>query len=223
MTPRRTPLSRERVFEAALAFADEWGLEKLSMRRLGQELGVEAMSLYNHVTNKDDILDGIVDLVVSEFSPPGEDVPWREGLRETAGSVRRALLRHPWAAALVESRVTPSRVRFRHSEAVIRTLREAGFSNEQAYRAQLTLSSYVYGFALQEVCWPFEPDQRQDIAATLQPLMTPDEHPHLLEMLSWISTNRFSVSERKDGAAYAPDFEFGLDLILDGLETLTRT
>lgn len=222
MASPRTPLTRERVLQAAVSFADENGIESLSMCKLGQQLGVEAMSLYNHVVNKDDILDGVVEMVVGEFAVPPDEAPWRVALRETERSVHEVLLRHPWAAALVESRVSPSRVRFRYSEAVIGTLRRAGFSIELAYRAQLTISSYIYGFTLQEVSWPFEPEERHDVAATLQPQVAADEHPYLTEMIGWIMQTRVPNADRKDVVAYESEFEFGLDLILDGLERLRR-
>jgi AcrR family transcriptional regulator len=210
------------VLRAAVSFADERGLASLSMRKLGQRLGVEAMSLYNHVAGKDDLLDGIVEMVVDEFELPSGQAPWREALRQAALSKRRVLLRHPWAAPLIESRVTPTLVRFRYGEAVLGTLRRGGFSVDLAYRAQLAISSYVHGFTLQEINWPFEPKERHQVAETLQPQLTPDDHPHLIEMLGWIMRTRDALGGAKDGSAYAPDFEFGLDLILDGLERLSR-
>ena len=223
MASPRAPLTRERVLRAAVSLADRNGIESLSMRKLGQQLGVEAMSLYNHVANKDEILDGIVEMVVREFALPSDEVPWRLALRETARSVREVLLRHSWAAALVESRVAPSRARFRYSEAVIGTLRRAGFSIELAYRAQLTVSSYVYGLTLQEVSWPFDPDELPDVAATLQLRVAPDEYPHLSEMMDWITQARGLNANLKGAVAYESEFEFGLDLILDGLERLRHT
>ncbi|MEM7357116.1 MAG: TetR/AcrR family transcriptional regulator C-terminal domain-containing protein, partial [Acidobacteriota bacterium] len=202
------------------ALVDESGIESLSMRKLGQALGVQAMSLYNHVANKDEILDGIVERVVGEFVPPPQDAPWREALRETAKSMREVLLRHPWAAALVESRVTPSPVRFRHSDAVIGTLRRAGFSIELAYRAQLTFSSYVYGFTLQEVNWPFDSQGLPDVVTDLQPRVPSKEYPYLSEMMTWLTEARSSQADPGGASAPESEFELGLDLVLDGLETL---
>ena len=222
MASPRAPLTRERVLRAAVALADEHGIESLSMRRLGQELGVKAMSLYNHVANKDEILDGIVERVVGEFALPPEDGPWREALRETARSVREVLLRHPWAAALVESRVTPSRVRFRYSDAVIGALRRAGFSIELAYRAQLTISSYVYGFTLQEVSWPFGPEERDGVVAALRPQVAAEEYPHLTEVMAWMVHGGIPPAAPEDASAYESEFELGLDLILGALERLRR-
>ncbi len=211
------------MLRAAVSLADEHGLESLSMRRLGQQLGVEAMSLYNHVANKDDIVDGIVEMVVGEFAVPPDETHWRVAMRETARSAHEVLLRHPWAPALIQSRVTPSRVRFRYADAVIGTLRRAGFSVELAYKAQLTINSYLYGFTLHEVSWPFDPEEQHDVAATLQPRVAADEYPYLTEMLGWIMKARVPNAARKDTVAYESDFEFGLDLILDGLEKLRRT
>ncbi len=211
------------MLRAAVSLADEHGLESLSMRRLGQQLGVEAMSLYNHVANKDDIVDGIVEMVVGEFAVPPDETHWRVALGETARSAHEVLLRHPWAPALIQSRVTPSRVRFRYADAVIGTLRRAGFSVELAYKAQLTINSYLYGFTLHEVSWPFDPEEQHDVAATLQPRVAADEYPDLTEMLGWIMKARVPNAARKDVVTYESDFEFGLDLILDGLEKLRRT
>ncbi len=220
MAPPRAPLTRERVLRAAVAFADENGIESLSMRKLGQKLGVEAMSLYNHVANKDEILDGIVEMVVAEFALPSEGDPWEVALRKTARSIHEVLLRHPWAAALVESRVTPSAVRFRYSDALIGTLRRAGFSIEAAFKAQLMVSSFIYGFTLQEVSWPFDQDKLQDAAATLQPQVAPDEHPYLTEMIGWIVQHRALNANLQDARAFESEFELGLDLIFEGLEKL---
>ena len=214
-TPR-TPLTRERVLRAAIAFANENGIESLSMRRLGQQLGVEAMSLYNHVANKDEILDGMVEMVVGEFAMPSDDADWRVALRETAKSAHEVLLRHPWAPALIESRVTPSPVRVRYADATIGTFRRAGFSINLAYRAQLIIDSYVYGFTLHEVNWPFTAEEQRDVAATLRPYVEPDEYPYLTEMMEFITTARTG----KDAVAYELEFDFGLDLILDSLAKL---
>ena len=222
MASPRIPLTRERVLRVAVSFADENGIESLSMRKLGQKLGVEAMSLYNHVANKDDILDGIVEMVVGEFAVPPDEADWRVALRQTARSVHEVLLRHPWASALIESRVTPTRVRFRYHDAVIGTLRRAGFSIELAYKAQLTIDSYVYGFTLQEVSWPFDPEERSDVAATLQRQVAPDEYPNLTEMMGLMMQARITSAARKGTVAYEAEFEFGLDLILDGLERVRR-
>jgi AcrR family transcriptional regulator len=201
------------VLRAAIALADQSGIESISMRKLGQRVGVEAMSLYNHVANKNDILDGMVDLVVGEIAIPRSDAHWSVALRETAGSAREVLLRHTWAPALIQSRVAPSHVRFRYSDALIGSLRRAGFSLDLAYTAQLTINSYIYGFTLHEVSWPFDSEEQLDVAADLGRQVSTETYPHLGEMLGWIMENTRSRES---------DFYFGLDLILDGIEKLRR-
>jgi AcrR family transcriptional regulator len=219
MVPKN-PLTRESVLKAAVALADEEGIASLSMRKLGQRLGVEAMSLYNHVGNKDDMLAGIVDMVVAEFDLPTNQLDWQVAMRFVTNAVRAALLRHPWAATLIESQVMPSQVRFKRAETVIGTLRRAGFSIELAYKAQLTINSYVYGFVQQEINWPFTPVEQSDVAAMLGPQVPADEYPYLTEMLSSIINTRFRGQGESETDAYESDFGFGLDLLLDGLERI---
>src|ERR1700731_1417540 len=129
---RRASLTRERILRAAISLADRDGIESLSMRKLGYELGVEAMSLYNHVRNKVDMLDGMVDVVFSEIDLPADGVDWRTAMRKRAISARQALLRHPWAIGLMESRATPGPATLRHHDSVLGSLRMAGFSIQQA-------------------------------------------------------------------------------------------
>lgn len=213
----RTPLTRERVLDAALCLADAEGLEALSMRRLGHALGVEAMSLYNHVTNKDDVLDGMVDRVMSEIQV-SEDLPWREALWERSISAHDVLLAHPWAAALIESRLAPGPERLAHHNALIGVLRRAGFPMALAYRAFLTLDSYVYGFVLQEVNWPFTRAERPDVVTSIEPLVSQEQHPHLVAMMRFVMDEaREELATARPGAAYRAELEFGLDLILNGL------
>lgn len=214
----RNPLTRESVLRAAVALADEEGIVSLSMRKLGQRLGVEAMSLYNHVGNKNDMLAGIVDMVVAEFDLPSDQLDWQGAMRFVTNAARAALLRHPWAAALIESQVTPSQVRFEYAEAMIGTLRKAGFSIELAYKAQLTINSYVYGFVQQEIHWPFKPEEQSNLAATLRHQVPSDEYPYVTEMLSSITKTRLHERGESEAVAYESDFGFGLDLLLDGLE-----
>lgn len=214
------PLSRDVVLRAAVAFADEDGIESLSMRKLGQRLGVEAMSLYNHVRNKDDLLAGMVDFVVSEFGRPTDHPDWRASMRPVAEATRTTLLRHPWAAVLVQSHVNPSEIRLERANAVIGTLREAGFSIELAYKAQLAIESFVYGFVLHEVNWPFEPEQQSEVAANLKDSAPVQRYPYLAEMLDSIMTTRRQGHGGADAGAYKSDFDFGLELLLDGLEVV---
>jgi AcrR family transcriptional regulator len=213
---RRVPLSRERILRRAIEQADRNGIESLSMRRLAASLGVEAMSLYNHVANKDEICDGMVDLVVSEIDLPTGAADWKAAMRRRAISAHEVLLRHPWAAALFESRTTLSPVRLRYTDSVLGVLREAGFSIELAYNAFLTLDSYVYGFTLQEVNWAHKPEEVPSVIERLSPQVPVDEHPHLAEVMGFVMRSR---TERA-ASAYESEFQFGLDLILDGFEAL---
>jgi AcrR family transcriptional regulator len=209
----RTPLNRERVLRAALALADESGVEALSMRRLAKTLGVEAMSLYNHVGSKDDLLDGLVDLVFAEIEPPPAGVDWRAAMRQRAVSTREALRRHPWAIGLMEARSGPGPANIRLHEAVLKCLREAGFSLAETVHAYSVQDAYIYGFALQEKALPEELDTPEGGAAVAARQMSrevADAYPYTFEMVAGhIATS---------GYQFTKEFEFGLDLILDGLE-----
>jgi AcrR family transcriptional regulator len=212
----RVPLSRERVLRTAIALADQGGVESLTMRRLGQELGVEAMSLYNHVANKDDMLDGMVDVVFSEIGLPPRDVDWRAAMRDRAISARDVLTRHPWAIGLMDSRSTPGTATLRHHDAVIASLRGAGFSIELAAHAFSLLDSYIYGFALQQISLPFSgSEEAAEVAGNILRQIPADEYPHLTELAL--------EHAMKPGYDYPNEFEFGLDLILDGLERARHT
>jgi AcrR family transcriptional regulator len=208
----RSPLSRERVLLAAVAFADEHGIASLSMRRLGDVLGVEAMSLYNHVANKDQLLDGMVDLVFGEIDLSVEGADWKAAMRERAQSARQALGRHPWAIALMSTRTSPGPATLRHHDAVIGSLRAAGFSINLAAHAFSVLDSYIYGFALQEATLPLgeTAEDTAEVARMMMAQVPADEFPHLRE---------FTVEHiLQPGYDYGDEFGFGLDLILDGLE-----
>ena len=207
----RTPLSRERVLDAAVALADESGIESLTMRKLGEAVGVEAMSLYNHVANKDDILDGIIDLVFSEIDLPTGQTGWRPAMRQRAISARQALRRHPWATSLMESRRTPGPANIGHHDAVLGILRNAGFTIELAAHAYSLLDAYIYGFALQEASLPFHtPEETAEVAQEIMAAFPADAYPHLAE----IATEHVL----QPGYDYGEEFLYGLDLILDGLE-----
>jgi AcrR family transcriptional regulator len=213
-TPR-IPLTRERVLHAAVALADASGSETLSMRRLGEALGVEAMSLYNHVANKEDLLDGMIDVVFAEIDLPTGWADWRAAMRQRAISARRVLSRHGWAIGLMESRSSPGPATLRHHDAVIGCLRDAGFSIELAAHAFSVLDSYIYGFALQERSLPFPtPEQTADLAQDILASFPADKYPHLAEL-----TARHVL---QPGYDYGDEFEFGLDLILDGLERIRK-
>ena len=209
----RVPLSRERVLAAAVLLADEDGLESLTMRELGVRLGVEAMSLYNHVANKDDILDGMVDLVVSEIDLPADAVGWKEAMRRRAISAQSVFSRHRWASALIDSRESSGPARLRYLDWVLGTLRRAGFTLAVAARAFSLLDSYIYGFGRQQLNVSVEGDMApEEMAAAFLRAIPADEYPYLREMV----VDHAMATGRDDGA----DFEFGLDLILDGLERL---
>jgi AcrR family transcriptional regulator len=204
---RRARLSRERVLRAAITLADHSGLESLTMRRLGQELGVEAMSLYNHVANKDDILDGIVDLVLSDIDVPPSGTEWKSAMRQRAISAHEVLLAHPWAAMLIMSRFNIGPGMTRYLDATLGRLRDGGFSIEGALDAWHTLDSHLYGFTLQELNLPFEVEETQQVSANVLSQLPADEYPHVAEIITKI------MQTGRD-----ENFEFGLDLILDGLE-----
>ena len=212
--PTRTPLNRDRVLHAAVALADESGIASLTMRKLGEALGVEAMSLYNRVANKVELLDGMIDLVFSEIGLPSAD--WKTAMRQRAISARQALSRHPWAIGLMESRRSPGPATLRHHDAVIGTLREAGFPIALAAHAYSVLDSYIYGFALQEATLPFDTaDETAELAEMILAGLPPDEYPHLRAL----TVEHVLLP----GYDYAKEFEFGLDLILDGLERAAST
>jgi AcrR family transcriptional regulator len=210
-TKPRAPLSRERVLRAAVALADESGIASLTMRKLGEAVGVEAMSLYNHVANKDDLLDGMIDVVFNEIDLPPGETDWKTGMRQRAISVREVLSRHRWAIGLMESRTTPGPANLRHHEAVIGSLRNAGFSIELAAHAYSALDSYIYGFAMQEPSLPFDtPQETAEVAQAIMAQLPAGEYPHLTELTI--------EHVLQPGYNYANEFEYGLDLILDGLE-----
>jgi AcrR family transcriptional regulator len=208
----RAPLSRERVLRAALVLADRSGIDSLSMRKLGQELGVEAMSLYNHVANKDDIIDGIVDLVFGEIDLPPDGIDWKPAMRKRAISAHEALLRHPWAPSLMQSRSKPGAATLRHHDSVLRSLRSAGFTLVMAAHAVSVIDGYVYGFALQQINIPLQsPQQVAEVGESILRQLA-GAYPHLAEMII--------DHAMKPGYDYGDEFEFGLDLILDGLGRL---
>jgi AcrR family transcriptional regulator len=211
-----TSLSRERVLRAAIDLADNGGVAALSMRKLGQQLGVEAMSLYNHVANKDDLLDGMVDIVFSEIGLPPRGADWKSAMRQRALAARAVLTHHPWAIGLLESRRRPGPATLRHHDAVLGCLREAGFSIALAAHAYAVLDSYIYGFALQQASLPFTTSaEAAAVAERILKQFPAEAYPHLAEM-----TVQHVL---RPGYDFADEFAFGLDLILDGLERLRDT
>lgn len=207
----RARLNRERVLRTAIELADASGIESLTMRRLGEELGVEAMSLYNHVANKDELLNGMVDAVFHEIELPSHSDDWKTAMRKRSLSFRAVLSRHPWATTLKDSGTNPGPSTLRHHDRVIGTLRNAGFSVAMAAHAFSALDSYIYGFAMQEKSLPFTTEEETAAMAHIMLAQLPaDEYPYLAELTA--------DHVLKPGYNYADEFPFGLDLILDGLE-----
>ena len=213
---RREPLSRDQVLRAAVALADQGGIGALSMRKLGQVLGVEAMSLYNHVANKSDLLDGMIDIVFSEIGLPAGDSGWKQAMRQRAISAREVLARHRWAIGLMESRRSPGPATLRHHDAVLGCLRQAGFPVDLTAHAYSLLYSYIYGFALQEASLPFDtPEKTTQVAQEIFGQFAAGTYPHLTEL-----TIQHVL---RPGYHYGGEFEIGLDLILDALERAAST
>jgi AcrR family transcriptional regulator len=221
-TGPRTRLSKERVLQAAVALAARDGIESLTMRKLADELGAGAMSLYHYVPNKEQLLDGMVDIVFGEIELPSTDADWKSALRRRAISTREVLNRHRWAVGLMESRATPGPASFRLHDAVLGCLREGGFSIEMTIQAYSVLDAYIYGFALQEKSVPFdsaeesaavaEEQARQfaELAAERQTAELAEAFPYLAEVVAG--------HVAKVGYDFTAAFEYGLDLILDALE-----
>jgi AcrR family transcriptional regulator len=207
----REPVTRDRAVLLAVAMADAVGIDSLSMRKLARELGIEPMSLYYHVKGKEDLLDGMVESVVSEIVLPHEVAEWKSAMRQRADSARGVLRRHPWAISLFDSRTTTATLA--QHNAVAGCLRHAGFSVPLAAHAMSLLDSYVQGFALQEASLPL--DASGDISAATESIMGLEDmasnaFPHLAEM---------AVTHiLQPGYAYGNEFEFGIQLILDGIE-----
>lgn len=212
---KRERLSKSRILAAAIDLADRAGIEPLTIRRLATELAAKPMALYHHVANKDEILDGMLDLVYAEMTVPTVQPRWREEIRDRSMSARRVLRRHTWAIPLMDTPRAPGEATLRHHDAVLGCLLTGGFAVAIASHAYALLDSYVFGFALQESNLPFQGDaaDRQMAERSVQAL-PPDVFPHL----------RRCAEEHFLSASYdfADSFEFGLDLILDGLETLQR-
>ncbi len=215
----RLPLTRERVLQAAVGLADREGIEALSMRRVGHELGVEAMSLYNHIANKEDLLNGMLDVVVVEIDPPLEDESdWRRVFHERALSARQALKRHPWASAVIVSRTNPTPALLAYMDSMIGIVRRAGFSLDQTHHAMHALGSRALGFGqeLFEGSGDDSPDDPQAMDLMIEQMAT--QFPYAAEIATQVRHDSESVVGA--GCDDQFEFEFGLDLILDGLERL---
>lgn len=209
--PVRTPLTRERVLRAAIALADQDGLPALSMRTLGAALGVQAMSLYNHVADKDDILDGMVDLVVAEIDVPLASDPWKAAMVQRATSAHAVLLRHPWACGLLMSRANVGPAMLRYVDATIGCLEAAGFPLPLVDHAWNAMDSHIYGFTLQKLNFPFQADEYAQVAAAYLPSLSRERYPAMHALTVMV------VKGEHDGIH---DLAFGLNLLLDGLERL---
>jgi AcrR family transcriptional regulator len=211
-TEPRLPLSRQRILQAALELVDEGGIEALTMRRLGQVLGFEAMSLYNHVSNKDEVIDGLLDLVLEESEPPSPAGDWDAAVRTSAISVHDALRRHPWSCALLMSpgRIRPARLRY--MDLLLGRIRGAGFSAETTYNAYHVLDGHIFGFSLWEASHTYSAEDVERFEAKFAETITPTEFPHLHEH----AEQHFSEGPHREVSA----FELGLDLIVDGLKQL---
>jgi len=209
--PSRVPLNRERVIRGAIELADEKGIEALTMRGLAKRVGVEAMSLYNHIADKEDLLGGMVDVVVAEIEFPSAEEPWRDAMRRRAVSAREVLNRHPWASSLIEASPNPSLVRLAYPEAVLASLRQGGFSVAGALHAFAALDSYIYGFVLQERNLPFTSgSELASVGEAVASEMPADQFPYLTEVVSELVT--------RTDYDFRDEFYFGLDLLLDALE-----
>ena len=218
-TEPRARLSKDRVLRAAVALAARDGIEALTMRKLADDLGAGAMSLYHHVPNKEHLLDGMVDIVFSEIEPPPTDVDWKTAMRTRAVSTREVLARHRWAIGLMEGRTTHGPANLSLHNAVLGCLRAAGFSLEATVHAYSVLDAYIYGFALQEKTVPFETaeesaaiaqEQAREFEARTDELRLAKEFPYLAEVVAG--------HVAKVGYDFGQAFEYGLDLILDALE-----
>lgn len=207
----RVPLTRERVLDAALQLANSQGIEALSMRKLAETLKVEAMSLYNHVANKEDLQMGLVERVVAEIDLPVVGGDWRAEMRKRAHSAHAALLRHPWASQLIVAGLNIGPVMLKYVDATLGCLREAGFSYLLADRAWNAIDSHIYGFTLQELNFPLEPAEYASAAQAFLPMIPADQYPYLNALSQLVSEGQHTGLH---------DFSFGLELLLNGLEAL---
>jgi AcrR family transcriptional regulator len=199
------------VLHAAIAHADAGGLEALTMRQLADDLGVAPMALYRHVANKDDLIDAMIDVVFGEIGLPSGGADWRTSMRERAIALRDGLARHRWAIGLMESRRSPGPANLRHHDAVLGKLRAAGLDVAAAAHAYSLLDSYIYGFALTKMSLPF--DSSEEVGEVAESMLQPfpvNEYPNLVEILT--------EQVMKPGYDYGDEFEYGLDILLDGLE-----
>lgn len=214
MSTARGTIDRERAVRAAVHLADVGGIGAVTMRAVARELGIEAMSLYHHVASRDDLLDGMVERVVSEIEAPEPGEPWKEAMRRRAISAHAVLGRHPWATALLMSRINVGPAMLHYIDATVGCLRQAGFSIALADRAWNALDCYIYGFTLHAQKFPVDPEEYASAAQHFLPMLPPETYPYMREMSEQVADGSY------DGRM---DFGFGLELILDGLERLLGT
>ena len=207
--PRRTGLTRARIIEVAIALADARGVESLSMRALAKESGVEAMSLYNHIRNKDDLLDAVVDTVVGSIDLPGTVDPWQNEMRRRAHSMRAVFLIHPWVPPLIVGRINVGPNSLALMDATLGCLCAAGFSHVQADHVMNALDSFIYGFHLLERCMPVQPENYAEAARTYLPAIDADRYPHFSALGELVAEGSYDGMNR---------MTFGLDLLLGALE-----
>ena len=215
---RKIRLTRKRVLRAAMAQADQGGIEALTMRNLAEALGAAPMSLYRHVANKSDLLDGLVDMVFAEIGLPPTETDWKTAMRQRAISARDVLLRHRWAVTFMESRTSPGPVYLGHHDAVLGCLRAAGFSVVMAAHAYSLLDSYIYGMALTQVSMrpaPASPEEMEQRTASILARFPAGKYPNLIEWVREIAL--------KPGHDYGNEFFFGLELILEALDAVRHS
>ncbi|MGA8041027.1 MAG: TetR/AcrR family transcriptional regulator C-terminal domain-containing protein [Acidimicrobiia bacterium] len=213
---KKSTLNRAKVLEMAVELADEFGIEALTIRKLADRLGVGAMTIYHHVPSKDEIIDGMVEVVFTEIERPPTDVDWKTAIRRRCISARRVLNRHPWAAPFMESRMTPGPATLGHHDAVIGCLRNGGLSIQMTAHAYAILDSFVYGFAFEEATLPASGGEGfAEVAEQMAAHFPWEEYPHLAELTF--------EHVLKPGYDFGNSFEFGLDLIIDGLDRAATT
>lgn len=210
----RAVLTRNRVLEGAIVLADEVGMDGFTIRKLATAIDVKPMTIYHHVPNKDAIIDGMIDLIFAEIELPPISIDWKAAMRHRARSARAVLARHPWATPLMESRTNPGPATLSHHDAVLGCLRRAGFSIEMTGHAYALIDAYIYGFALQEANLPATGGaDMSELAETMTEHFPPGAYPYLMEL-----TTEYVL---KPGYDFSNEFEFGLSLILDGLNNPT--
>jgi AcrR family transcriptional regulator len=211
-TEPRLPLSRDRILQTALDLVDEGGIKALSMRKLGQALGFEAMSLYNHVANKDDVINGLLDLVLEEWEQPSAAGDWDASIRRSAISVYESLRRHPWAVSLLMTAAHVRPARMRYMDGLLGCLRDAGFDADATYHAYHTLDAHILGFSLWQAGHNLKKEDLPALAASFVEKFPLDDYPHLAEHFE----QHLADGEHQKVSA----FEFSLDMILDGLRKI---